>query len=270
VSEGFLFSDRALTRRRRAMTKQELDCRTADSLWTDYARTQDPRLREALIHQFERLAYSIANRYAKGPDKEDIFQVARLGLVKAVDRFDPSTNHRFSTFATPTILGEIRRYFRDHSRSMRVPRGLQELAAGVERYSRKVSQRLGRIPTAAEIAVDLDLDEKRVIEALGVERGSHPTSLDAALEANAGGDASGAFERRLGTEEPGLERVDRQVCIGQLLTHLSEPLRGVVQLRYFAELSQREVARQLGLSQIQVSRMEKRALEQLRAQCAFN
>src|SRR6476619_5496893 len=108
------------------MTRQQEDTLTADRLWSEYARTHRPETRTQIIEQFSRLAFSMANRFARrGAENEDLFQVAMMGLVKAVDRFDPSTHHRFSTFATPTILGELRRYFRDHAWSVHVPRGTQ-------------------------------------------------------------------------------------------------------------------------------------------------
>src|SRR3954451_19809886 len=151
------------------MTHQE-DSRIADQLWADYARTRDPRTRAAIIHQFERLAYSIANRFARrGAENEDLCQVALLGLVKAVDRFDPKTRYRFSTFATPTIMGELRRYFRDHLWTLHVPRGLQELAQRLQPASRELSARLGRTPTPAELAAHMGIDEAEVQKALVLE-----------------------------------------------------------------------------------------------------
>ena len=252
------------------MTQQTLDTRTADRLWAEYARNKDPRTREALVHQFERLAYSIANRYARHqPEDEDLFQVARIGLVKAVDRFDPTTSYRFSTFATPTILGEIKRYFRDHSRPVHVPRGLQELEVQVERAARELTRRLGRAPHLAELAAHLGLPEERVQEALAIEELSHPLSLDCEP---AGDDAAerGGLVQCLGGEDEGLEEAEQRVSLLQALRHLSDSLREVIQLRYLSELSQREVARRLGLTQMQVSRLEKRALEQLRGQFAVH
>jgi len=253
------------------MTPQETDTRVADRLWADYARTHDPRTREALIHQFERLAYSIANRFAqRGVESDDLCQVARLGLVKAVDRFDPSTSYRFSTFATPTILGEIKRYFRDHSRPLHVPRGIQELASEVERCSRNLTQHLHRVPSPTEIADALGVTEERVLQALALEEVSRPMSLEAESGSGKAGEALRPVEQRVGSDDAGLRRAEHQVCVQQVLRQLSEPLQCVIRLRYLAELSQREVARRLGLSQMQVSRMEKRALNQLRGQVAVN
>lgn len=250
---------------------QQVDVRAADRLWADYARTRDPRTREALVHQFERLAYSIANRYARHvADDEDLFQVARMGLVKAVDRFDPGTRFRFTTFATPTILGEIKRYFRDHSRPVHVPRGVQELAVQVERASRELNRQLGRNPVPEELARFLGVAEERVVEAQAMEEVCRTLSLDAEMDTGDSSEQSASLAARLGADDAGLRNAEQRVSLGQALRHLAEPLRNIIQLRYLAELSQREVARRLGLSQMQVSRLEKRALGQLRSHFAVN
>jgi RNA polymerase sigma-B factor len=251
-------------------TDRGQDTLIADRLWADYARTRDPRTRDAIVHQFERLAYSIANRFARrGAENEDLFQVAMVGLVKAVDRFDPGTHYRFSTFAAPTILGELKRYFRDHSWRVHVPRGIQELAQRVERAERELTESLGRPPTPAELALRLDATEAQVMEAQSLQDANHPLSLDGEME-NADGERAGALEQSLGREDAGLEGTDCRVSVHQALGLLSEPLRQVIRLRYLAELSQREVGRRLNLSQMQVGRMEKRALDQLRRQFAVH
>jgi RNA polymerase sigma-B factor len=244
------------------------DSRTADRLWAEYARTHDPRTRETIIHQFERLAYRIANRFVKrGAESEDLFQVAMMGLVKAVDRFDPATHYRFSTFATPTILGEIRRYFRDHSWNVHVPRGMQELAQQVRRTQNELTERLARTPTAAEIAARLELPEERVAAALGLDEINHTLSLDGEMLTGSE-DRPSVLERTLGSEDAALYDTESRVSVHQVMRHLSEPLQQVIRLRYLNDLSQREVARRLGLSQMQVSRMEKRAIEELRGHFA--
>jgi len=246
------------------MTRRAENTYVADRLWADYARTQDPRTREAIVHQFERLAYSIANKFARrGVDHEDLVQVALVGLVKAVDRFDPSTNFRFSTFATPTILGEIKRYFRDHSWTLHVPRSTQELAVRVERASRELSERLQRTPTTGELAAHLETKEEAVIEAMNLAEVNHTLSLDREMMLS-DGDRPTVLESCLGREDKELKDTDYRLGLRQALHHLSGQLQEIVELRYFGELSQREVARRLGLSQMQVSRLERRALEQLR------
>jgi RNA polymerase sigma-B factor len=251
------------------MSLRAEESRVADRLWAEYARTHDPRTRDALVHQFERLASSIANRFARcGTDNEDLFQVALLGLVKAVNRFDPATHYRFATFATPTILGEIKRYFRNHSRPVHVPRGMQEPVQQVARVDKHLTERLGRTATAAELGADLEVPEERVRKAPGQAELNHP-SLDREMLL-ADGDRASSVEQTLGQGDGELEHAEHEVSVRQALGHLSEPLQQVIQMRYLNELSQREVARRLGLSQMQVSRLEKRALGELGAQFAVN
>jgi len=246
------------------MIAREEDSKTADRLWAEYARTHSPRTRDAIVHQFERLAFRVANRYLeKGIENEDLYQVAMMGLVKAVDRFDPETGNRFTTFATPTILGEIRRYFRDHSWNVHVPRGLQELTSRVERESRVLSLRLGRTPTAAEIAASLEVPVAEVEEALGLELANHPLSLDGQVDTGTG-DSPTMLEDTLGSEDAAINGRECRIAVTQLMRRLPEAQRAVVEMRYLRELSQREVGRRLHLSQMQVSRIEKRALETLR------
>ena len=247
------------------MTAQQLDSRTADRLWADYARTRDPRTRDALVQQFERLAYSVANPFVRrGAEAEDLYQVARMGLVKAVDRFDPGTGFRFSTFAKPKILGEIKRYFRDHSRSFHVPRGLQERERLVARASQQLALRLGHSPTPAEIANHVELSEEQVREALALEEAIHPVSLDGEVTGGDGDGGGVSLAEYLGSEDTDLCNAEARVGMRQALDHLSLPLRQVLQLRFFGELSQREVAARMEVSQMKVSRMEKRALAELR------
>lgn len=251
------------------MTRQD-DTRIANQLWADYARTHDPRTRDAIVLQFQRLAFSIANRFAKrGVQNEDLFQVAMVGLVKAVDRFDPSTHNKFATFATPTILGEIKRYFRDHSWNVHVPRGMQELAQQVNRTSRELTERLGRTPTALEIANRMEISEERVLQALSLEEVNRPLSLDGEIDTG-DADRPSILEQSLGHEDPDLDVAEDRVSVQQALGTLSEQLREVIRLRYLGELSQRDVARRMGLSQMQVSRLERRALTELREQFSIH
>ncbi len=247
----------------RTPTPSALDA-GANRLWADYARTGNPATRAALVRQFERLAYSLAHRYTRpGTANEDLFQVALMGLVKAIDRFDPGTGNRFSSFATPTILGEIRRYFRDNSWSVHVPRGMQELAFRARREARHLAETLGRAPTAAEVAASLEVPEEQAEQALGLDELNHPLSLDGEIDAP-GGDRPAVLAQCLGAEDRGLASAEDRVGVGQALSHLDEPLREIIRLRYFADLSQREVARRLGVPPMRVHRMEKRALACLR------
>ena len=243
---------------------QNIDSRTADALWARYARNRDDRTREQIIHQFERLAYSIANRFVKpGRSSEDLFQVALLGLVKAVDRFDPSTGHRFTTFAMPTISGEVRRYLRDHTWNVHVPRGTQELVQRVNKVSREVGEADGRTATAQEIAERVGASEEAVEDALSLTHRNHVLSLDGEFPVGNSGSAA-VLEETLGVDDRELQAAEARISSDQLLQGLPQQLQELIRLRYLDELSQREVGRRLGMSQMRVSRMEQRALTQLR------
>jgi len=249
----------------RAIKTPEDASRAADRLWAEYARDRDPRTRDAIVHQFAPLAYRIANRCTRrGADSEDLCQVAMMGLVKAVDRFDPATGHRFSTFANPTILGEIRRHLRDHAWNLHVPRGLQELAPRVERAGVQLNRELGRAPHPAEIADVLGVDEEVVRQALGLKLANRLLCLNAPIR-SAFDETPALLAETVGREDVEMGNAENRVCLDQVLSRLSGVLRQIIELRYLRELSQREVARRLQLSQMQVSRMEQRALDTLRA-----
>ncbi len=249
------------------------DTLLADRLWADFAQATDARSREVarrqIIRQFTRLAYSIANRFARrevfGGDHEDLCQVAMIGLVKAVDRFDPGTGYRFTTFAAPTILGEIRRYLRDHSWSLHVPRGLQELLPQVYRATEELREKLDHPPTAAEIAEHLNIREREVQRALDLDASNRPLSLDAVVDGG-GCDRPAVLEQCLGAPDQSLSAAESRVSLEQALRLLPPDLQEIIHLRFFAELSQREVAIRLGLSQMGVCRLERKALERLRSQ----
>jgi len=243
---------------------QNADSQRADYLWTKYQRTHDPRLRAAIIQQFEPLARSLARRFTRrGAAGEDLRQVALVGLVKAVDRFDPDAQVRFATFATPTILGELRHHARSHGWYLHVPRAMQELAQQVRRAESQLTERLGRPPTAAEIAARLDLTEEKVREALSLREANRPVSLDGVTETPDGGHA---ISHWLGQEDSALQETVDRVGMSQALRQLAGPLRQILQLRYMNRLSQRDVARRMGLSAMKVCRLERRALDQLRQQ----
>lgn len=251
------------------VTRRQEDALAADRLWAEYARTHDPRTRERLIHQFERLAYSLANRFLNcGAEAEDLFQVALLGLVKAVDRFDPGTRHRFSTFATPTIIGELRRYFRDYMCSVHVSRGTRELARQVSRVTQQMAEELLRAPTGSELAARLNVSEERVSDVLQLPNVDHPLSLDGELATD--GERSSPVVDSLGREDHALASAAVRVSVAEAFAHLTVPLREIMSMRYVEGLSQRETARCKGFSQMRVSRMERRALDLLRTYLAVH
>lgn len=246
------------------MSHPRRDYRAADHLWSEFASTRDPRSRDALIHHYGRLAYALASRFRdRGVLVEDLSQVALLGLVKAVDRFDPTTGNQFSTFAVPTIMGEIRRHFRDHLWSVHVPRGLQELSQQVNRANEKMAAELGRCPTFSELAARLRVSEERVVEAMSLEELNQPMSLHGQSRQVDPADTC-ALEESIGFDDPRLQEVELGMVVDQALALLPVVSREVLRLRFMGALSQRAVGRRLGISQMQVCRLEKRALSELR------
>ena len=220
--------------------------------------------REELVQRFMPLAKRLARRYAGRTEPlDDLFQVAGLGLIKAVDRFDPSRGTAFSTFAVPTILGELKRHFRDRGWSIRVPRGTQELTLKVEKAKGELPIRLGREPSVHDIARWLEVSDEDVLEAMHASQGYQAASLDrpASAEANDGM----TLVERLGGEDHMFETVEYAVAIEPVLEQISERDRRILHLRFVEDLTQTEIARRVGISQMHVSRVLRGILERLRA-----
>ena len=233
------------------------------ALFAEYRRTRDRQLRNRIIEGNLGLAETLARRYGgRGERAEDLRQVAMLGLLKAVERFEPERGLAFSSFAAPTIEGELKRHFRDRHWSVRMPRRLQELSLEVNQCLATLSQRLGRSPTLPEVAAETGLDEEMVLEALEAGRAAVATSLDA--EVGGGDEGRQAHVDQLGERDVELERVEQRLTIGRLLKTLPEREREMVALRFFEGLPQAEIARRFGISQMQVSRLLARSLERLR------
>jgi RNA polymerase sigma-B factor len=237
-------------------------CRRGEelALFERLRRDREPAVRDALIERFMPLAQHLARRYPGGAERDDLVQVAALALVKAVDRFDPVRGSAFASFATPTILGEIKRHFRDFGWPVRVPRELQELAVKIERASVELTGRLGRSPTPAELADGLGVDVERVLDALACETAHRPIALDQPSREGAGDPPPVVAA----VEERGYASVENAAEVDSLLGVLSERDRAIVNLRFREELLQREIADLLGISQMQVSRVLARAIATLR------
>jgi RNA polymerase sigma-B factor len=244
------------------MTGNEDPWQRVERLWADYAARKDARLREQLIEAYRPLALAALKRLGYGGD-EDLTQVAMLGLIKAVDRFDPSTGYQFSTFAVPTIMGEVRRYHRDHSRLVRPPRSLYDLHAAVIARQRLMTTRDGHVPTLAEVAESLGVELDEVVESIALDDICVPSSLDTAASTQ-DPESPWSLAEHLGAADPELVRIEERMIWERLLEALEPRLRHIVELRYYRELSQRDVARSLGVSQMQVSRLERRAIDGLR------
>jgi RNA polymerase sigma-B factor len=232
------------------------------ALFRRYRRDRDPALRDALVERFMPLSRHLARRYRTGGEHEDVAQVAALALLKAIDRYDPDQGSAFTSFATPTIIGEIKRYFRDHGWAVHMPRALQELAVRVERVTPELTARHGRAPTPGELAEALDVTVERVLEALDTSTAHYPVALDRPL---ADGDGEGERPwRLLASDEPGFSAVEDAFVVDSLLDRLPERDRIVVELRFRDDLLQREIGDLLGISQMHVSRILAHAMATLR------
>lgn len=234
---------------------------TATERFARFRATGDRALRDELVIEHLGLAKALARRYAgRGEAMDDLQQVATVGLLKAVERFEPERGLSFTTFAVPTITGEIKRHFRDRTWSTRVPRALQELALRLTDSVRELSQELGRSPSIAEIADRLEIGEELVLEAMEVSRSYTASSLDAPVDEETG---ASRFDRVLGGDDRGFEDVDQRMTVDFLLSTLSERDRTIVTLRFFDNLTQSEIAARVGISQMHVSRLLARALDTL-------
>jgi len=232
-------------------------------LFERWRHHQDRQAREELIERFLPLARKLARRYAQSSEPyEDLVQVACLGLVKAVERFDPDRGFAFSSFAVPTIVGELKRYFRDTAWALHVDRGAQERARKITDAQQKLSSRTGRMPTVDELAQYLELGQEEVLEGLQTAEAYGAVSLDAPLsseddEESSRLDALGQEDRRLGL-------VDDHATIFAAARHLSTREREILYLRFGEDLTQSEIADRVGVSQMQVSRLLRRSLHRLR------
>jgi RNA polymerase sigma-B factor len=243
-----------------------ITCRRGEehALFRRFKRAREPAVRDALIERFMPLARHLARRYPAGAEREDVVQVASLALVKAVDRFDPDQGSAFASFATPTILGEIKRYFRDFGWPVHVPRDLQELAVKVERTSTELTSTLGRAPTPAELANDLGTDVEHVLEALASDTAHRPIALDQPGRE----DADEPPRAVAATEEHGFAEVEDAFAVDSLLDRLAARDRLIVELRFRDDMLQREIAALLGISQMQVSRVLTRSIAALQQHAA--
>ena len=223
----------------------------------------DRRSRDELIERFLPLARKLARRYASSSEPyDDLVQVASLGLVKAVERFDPSRGFAFTSFAVPTIVGELKRYFRDSSWALHVDRGAQERARRISEARQEMTSRAGRPPRVDELALYLEIGQEEVLDGLQVAEAYDAVSLDAPI-AGEDDDLSSRLDV-LGRDDEQLDRVDEQTTLFAAARHLPKREREILFLRFSEDLTQSEIAARLGVSQMQVSRLLRRSLERLR------
>jgi RNA polymerase sigma-B factor len=240
------------------------DAPTIDPRFAEFRRTNDRRLRNALVESHRDLALRAARRFSnRGEPLDDLVQVAMVGLLKSVERFDPERGLAFSSFAMPTISGEIKRHFRDKTWSIRVPRRTQETRLALGPVSERLHQELGRPPTVAEIAHELDVSSDEVIGALEAGTAYRPASISAPF-ADSDGGGSRHLEATLGSDPT--ERMNEDLLLAALMDDLPERERTIVRLRFFEDLTQSEIAAKLDISQMHVSRLLRRTLLQMRAQ----
>jgi RNA polymerase sigma-B factor len=227
------------------------------------------RLRDELIAGHLQLARNIARRFAhRGDHPEDVEQVAAVGLVLAVDRFDPDRGTDFLSFAVPTITGEVLRYFRDRAHAIRTPRRLRALQSMVYDAAAQLTQRHGRSPRPTEIAAHLGVDVETVLEALSAQGVAHTVSLDQpAFDSDGGGDRL-RFDTSLARVEEDYDLVEHRESLAPLLDALPSRERRILVLRFFGGLTQTEIGTQMGISQMHVSRLLSRTLNRLRSELA--
>jgi RNA polymerase sigma-B factor len=229
-----------------------------------YLDKRDPVDREMLVERFLPLARQLARRYQRPEEPfDDLFQVACLGLVKAIDRFDLGREVAFSSYAVPTILGEIKRYFRDRTWSVRVPRDLQELALKVDRAVSDLSLDLHRQPTVEEIAAKVGAEEEDVLEALEASGAYKATSLEAPRGSE--DDSADTLGDTLGIVEEGFALAEDRATIEHLMRSITPREREVLHLRFAEDLTQAEIGERIGVSQMQVSRIIRQSVARLRA-----
>jgi RNA polymerase sigma-B factor len=224
----------------------------------------DAAAREELVLRFLPLARRLARRYQRSSEPfDDLLQVATLGLVKAVDRFDPDRGVAFTSFAVPTILGELKRHFRNTGWAVHVPRGLHEQALRVDSAHRELESRLGRAPRVQEVADTVGISLEEVLSAMEASAAYEAVSIDAPVRGEDGEHVG--LAGTLGNEDPGLELAEHRVTVAATVRLLPRRDREVLELRFGQDLTQSEIAARIGVSQMQVSRIIRRALERLRA-----
>lgn len=233
-----------------------------------FTKEHDEKTRAELIEAHLGLAEYLARRFSnRGEPLDDLVQVASVGLVKAVDRFDPDRGVEFSTYATHTIVGELKRHFRDKGWAVKAPRRLQEMYLRLSKIISTLSQELGRSPTVDELAAEADVSPEDVLESLEAGQAYRFASLDAPAPGDDDGDSVGA---KVGKDDPALLDAELRASLSPLLARLPEREQLILHLRFFEGLTQSEIANQLEISQMHVSRLISRSLAQLRSGAAEN
>ena len=234
-------------------------------LWRRFAAHRDPASREELVRRYLPFAKNLALRYRGASESfDDLLQVANLGLVNAIDRFEPARGTPFAAFASPTILGELKRHFRDRVWTVRVPRGLHDRMAEVDKATSELTLQLQRSPSVGEIAERLDLDPADVLEVLEANHNRRPLSLDRPL----GDEEESPASEWIGDEDEGFELVEDKLTLERVLPQLDERERLILKLRFVDDMTQSQIAERIGHSQMHVSRILRRTLDRIREEVA--
>lgn len=242
----------------RKLTKEE-----KKELFLEYYKTKDQDLRTILIEEYLYIAEILSRKYiGKGIDYDDIYQVASIGLIYSVDRFDPTKGYEFSSFATPTIIGEIKKYFRDKGWTIRVPRRIQELSKKIMIAKNKLSQEYQRTPTVEDIAEFLNASTEEIIESMEASKVYTPQSLDIVYDS--GDDKKMSLQDLIGEDEKYFDKIDLKDFLLKSMKNLNEVEKTILIDRYFNKKTQIVIAKKLNISQMTVSRIEKKVLEKMR------
>lgn len=242
----------------RKLTKEE-----KKELFLEYYKTKDQDLRTILIEEYLYIAEILSRKYiGKGIDYDDIYQVASIGLIYSVDRFDPTKGYEFSSFATPTIIGEIKKYFRDKGWTIRVPRRIQELSKKIMIAKNKLSQEYQRTPTVEDIAEFLNASPEEIIESMEASKVYTPQSLDIVYDS--GDDNKMSLQDLIGEDEKYFDKIDLKDFLLKSMKNLNEVEKTILIDRYFNKKTQIVIAKKLNISQMTVSRIEKKVLEKMR------
>lgn len=243
---------------------KNLDEYDTKTLFKIYDETKDAKIREFLIEKHLYIAEILAKKYTnKGIDYDDIFQVASIGLIYAIDRYDINKGYEFSSFATPTIIGEIKKHFRDKGWTIRVPRRIQELSKKINNAKVVLSQELQRSPTVKDIADYLNSTEEEILEAMEGSKVYSPQSLDVSLDFN-GDDKDMNLSDFIGQEDVYFTKIENKDFLKRAVNKFNDMEKKIFMDRYFNEKTQILIAKELGVSQMTVSRVEKKLIEKMK------
>ncbi len=238
-----------------------------DEKFAEYKKTRDISLRNELVEDHLYMVDILIRKYiGKGIEKDDLYQVGAMALIKAVERFDPDKGFRFSSFATPTILGEIKKHFRDRGWSVRVPRSLKETSIALPKAKDELVMKLGKVPTTKELADYMNISEEDILAAMESSMAYDSFSLNMTYDEDGGSGDAEILEKAAATDEEGYERLENYEIIDTVLKKLSSTDKYIFRQRFFEERSQADIAETLGVSQMTISRVERKIKEKFAAE----